>query len=221
MLFLGCTVSAAVFHLLGAVEARAVGMGVYLGAGTGSGNIEVEVDDQDTDLSSVDAGFVFDTAVAKNKVFNYRLKLGYSQDTYKYDYGINSRYNHDAKATLKGVALENTFGFAIVRTAPFRLWIGPQLHLSYRSTDNLEVDGEKVDLSAWSVGMGIAPVLGANFNIGPVVTLGVELGYLVFIGPGQSEEKSAYYGSSEWDTTFSGSKAFCNFVILFRAGDTF
>lgn len=134
-------------------SSQAVGLGISVGLKDGSTNY----DNSTTNFGFKATGFNFilDTAVAKDKVFNYRLGLGYEKETF--DVGTRE---------VGRFALTNTFGFGVLRTEAVRLWLGPQIFFAYGSDDTYH------DLDA-----GAAFVLGTNFAVGPVVSLGLELGY--------------------------------------------
>lgn len=131
------------------VSSSAVGLGVYVG--------ESRVE-YDTDFDSIDAdirsfGFVLDSAVAADRVFNYRLELGYGRS--EYDLPLDMTIKTDV------YTINNTFGFGVVRTRVVRLWLGPQLGIYYEDGDGF-----------WDAfGINVGPALGLNIHLGPVVSL--------------------------------------------------
>ena len=146
--------------------------------------------------------FVLDTAVARNTVFNYRLNLGYEKFESKHmDLEMNS------------ITVDNTFGFAVLRTKVVRLWIGPQLHFSYSQDDNENID---IDL----FGFGFAPVIGVNLNFSDLVTPAFTVGYRVTKYEGTRND-SFWYGGDEYDINIDEKSFFFNFSILFRINDMF
>ncbi|MDL1968971.1 MAG: hypothetical protein LWW97_10630 [Deltaproteobacteria bacterium] len=219
---------------------HAAGIGFYLSHGIGDGaadfNEDYDSDDWWNDLeSSGDAkfsgyGFIFDTAVAKDEVFNYRLQIGYEDA----EYDIDSVYDGDLhidisdfvgnfKLDIDRFVIDNTFGFGIVRKENFRIWIGPQLRIGYMSGDGTMtlIDGTKLNLDFDDgLVLGLAPVIGVNFNFINNLTIGVDLGYRFnfFVG---SVDKTYYrlfdsgyfYGN---DDTF-----FINFAFIYRFDDNF
>jgi hypothetical protein len=166
----------------------AVGLGIYVPAiGSGSSTVKWSQGGESAnfhpDVSNFGYGLVFDTRVANPGIFNYRLSLGYENanfteagQTYEYDF---SRFSMD-----------HTFGFAFLQTDNVRLWLGPQLLLVYMTYNEKYSDGD-VEVNLY--GIGIAPVLGANFNLGSVISLSPELGYRFSILRGESERR--------WDTS--------------------
>ena len=174
--------------LMCAANAHAFGIGPYVEFASGSGSFNEDGgqlymtgDDGDIDVGVAGFGVVMDTNLSRNRVFNYRLSLGYN--TLDYPDEIDGWR----------VSLDNTFGFGIVKTDRFRLWIGPQLHLSYGKMeiplyengysyyyydyDNYFGDyydelTDDVDV----VGYGLGLVTGANINLPRVGSFCAELG---------------------------------------------
>lgn len=193
-----------------ASSAMAVGIGFYTGYGKGSTDWEIDDDWNTYDLNAeserVGFGFVLDTAVAKDRIFNYRLKLGYEDRIDKFDDGD--------KVKLKGFVWSNAFGFGVVRTPVFRLWLGPQLDVSYYKGHPEGYDNFDIRL----VGIGFGPVIGANINIGSVVTLSLDGGFQFKSCGGIGEDNNNYYYEDYdiWDDT-----GFVNFAVIFRFGDRY
>lgn len=189
-------------------DAKAFGMGIYVEGSSGSATLTPEdEDDIDMDSSHVGLGLVMDTAIATRNVFNYRLKIGYDQPEYTYDYS----FNREAKLECDSFILDNTFGFAMLRTPVARIWLGPELRLASISGE-LKVDGHKIhDIDGGGVGLGVA--VGANFNLGPVVSLGIEGGY----------RQMYYFGTDDDDDSvdISDGQPFLGLSLLFRMGDRY
>lgn len=195
-----------VFGLLMCVaNAHAFGIGPYVEFASGSGSfnedgaqIYMRGDDGDIDTDISGFGFVMDSNLSKPKLFNYRFSLGYN--TVDYPDEIDG-WN---------VSLDNTFGFGIVKTDRFRLWIGPQIHLSYGKMEiPLYDDGYSYYYSFYDsdyydeitddvdvIGYGIGLVTGANFNLPRVGSICAELGarYQGNVTDTYEEEVSYYYG---------------------------
>ncbi|OGR02164.1 MAG: hypothetical protein A2511_13890 [Deltaproteobacteria bacterium RIFOXYD12_FULL_50_9] len=197
-------------------NAHAFGLGAYGSIGAGEADWEIDSSSSPNtptfkfDIESQGFGFVMDTNVAKNNVFNYRLQIGYEQ--------VEQTNQKDSKEVLnlKGVVIDNDFGFGIIRTAPFRLWLGPELRLAYLSGspsyDNVEYNDFDIEL----FGIGLGPVIGANINLGSVVTIGIKTGYLFSKFFGSGEDK--LYNYSE-DYEIDDQQYFVNMSILFRIGE--
>jgi hypothetical protein len=146
---------------------------------------------------------VFDTAVAQDKFFNYQLNLGYDEFTNKP--GIIS----SGEVKLGGLMISNAFGFGIVRTDGFRLWMGPEIRLAWPRGSKSGVD---YDL----FGAGVGPVLGMNINLPGTVSFVVKAGYQFMSYNGDSSNTSYY------DLELKERLIYVNVGILFRSlGDTF
>jgi len=191
------------------IEAGAAGFGTYFDYNRGSSSWRADNGyttwDFDSDKKIVGLGFVFDTAVAKDKLFNYRLQLGFE--------AWKDESEADEELDLSGIAWTNDFGFGVLRTPNLRLWLGPELKLAYVK-GTLEASP---DLDMSLLNFGIGPTIGVNFNVGSTLTLAVKTGYLF-------EFFSALGERSPFDDiTYSGTSTtvFINFTLLFRVNDTY
>ena len=188
--------------VLGTADARAAGFGIYGSVG-GDGSATWSNDYSSTSVKDKTAhqgvGFVFDTAVARDSFFNYQLNLGYDEFTNKFA---------GSEVKLGGLMISNSFGFGIVRTEGFRLWMGPEIRLAWpRGSDSFD------DYDFF--GGGVGPVLGMNFNLPGTVTLAVKAGYQFMNYEGDSS--SAFY-----DLDIKERLIYVNVGILFRSpGDVF
>lgn len=136
-------------------------------------------------------GILLDTAVAKDKLLNYRLGIGYDRNTH-YSYTLDLKLNR--------IIISNTFGFGIIRHDDMRLWLGPQLRFSYNwgkiEFDSIYVDRllssirgpiygkEKDNIKYGRIDFGIA--IGANIQMTGDISLGFEFGPRAFIGYGEN-----------------------------------
>jgi hypothetical protein len=204
-------------------DAHAFGIGLFYQYGGGSSNWTMEYDenyyngsyhddwseDYDGDKTRKAFGFVLDTTIARDMLFNYRLQIGY--ETWEDEVDDFDTFDMD------GITMTHDFGFGVLRTPYVRLWLGPELKFAY-TTGSLDSD-EHVDV--YSLTYGIGPVMGANFNIGPTVTLGIKGGYLFqgFVGTVDNDRYSTY----ENDFDFHGhtDELYFDICILFRFGDFF
>jgi hypothetical protein len=141
-------------------SAMAIGIGAYVDGAYNSFSASGEGGTASIgDYGFVGAGFVLDTCVARNDVFNYRMGLGYQKDV-KY-----------TQFDTHKISMNNYFGFGIVRLKSFRWWLGPQLGL------RCYIFGSDKGASSAEGGGNIGVVTGFNFNIGSVFTIGLELGF--------------------------------------------
>lgn len=189
-------------------KTMAIGIGLYVTSGSGSGNYDVDDDyntwDVDADIQRSGYGFVLDTAVARDRIFNYQLNIGL--------YDWSEEFENDSELDLRGFMMSHDFGFGVVRNKYVRFWLGPEIRLAYGSGD--KDDNEGYDVEMVSVGIGL--VTGLNLNLGPVVSFGIKAGYLY--------EDVGGYADSWYDSNdYSGSDTmtFISLNLLFRINDVF
>ncbi len=153
--------------IFGISSASALGLGTYYNLGWGDGEIEFDNDDDDyyyyhdddkfdidTDHRGRAIGFVLDTNVAKNALFNYRLNV--ALDTIDFGHGFEA----------DGYVMDHTFGFGVLRNKYVRLWIGPQINLAYYEEHDFDL-----------FGIGIGPAMGVNIHAGDFISFTVTSGY--------------------------------------------
>ena len=193
---------------MGASDARAAGFGIYGSIG-GDGSSTWSQDNGPSykvKTAHQGAGFVFDTAVAKDSFFNYQLNLGYDEFTNK------SAIFSGGEVRLGGLMISNAFGFGIVRTDGFRLWMGPEIRLAWPRGSKSGVDYD-------FFGAGVGPVVGMNFNLPGTVSFVVKAGYQ-FMSYNGTVDSSATYTS--YDNEIKERLIYVNIGILFRStGDIF
>jgi hypothetical protein len=114
---------------------------------------------------------IIDTAVAKNRLFNYRLNI--SVDTYTIN---QDRYYRNVSYNVNRLTCSNTFGFGLWRSRYVRLWAGPQVSISYEFSNRQD---KVLDAFLYSK---IGPVIGANFHTGEYSTVSVEMGFRTGLG---------------------------------------
>ena len=220
-----------------ATNAGALGIGGYFTTMSGSSEWDVDLDADDEALedasSNWDAeegtagfGFVLDTAVARDQLFNYRFQIGLESS--KIELELPSGV--DATAKLSGLAITNDFGVGVVRTKNARVWIGPELRLAFKG-GNIEFDDEPDNLDIdddWTIGTfqyGIGPVVGGNFHIGNALTLAVKTGVIWETMTGKSDLKieSDDGDDLDFDLDYESSDVyfFITFSVFYRLGDTF
>jgi hypothetical protein len=167
----------------------AAGFGPYFEYVGSSGEVDldgvgVELD-LDYDSDKYGFGLAIDTNVAADRLFNYRLNLGYQKTNREFD--VPSLGSSIIAAPLAGelrnidgdgLSLNNHFGFGMLRTRDVRLWAGPTLRLGF---DVFDTNSNSVDIVDVYAGVGAA--LGINIHTGSLVSLGITAGYQhVFIG---------------------------------------
>ncbi len=118
------------------------GFGFYGIGGAGTGNwsghgmgdswlnhmLDVSYGDSRASTTLYGGGLVWDSAVAKDTVFNYRLKAGYER-SFMHILGPDARARVDNP--IHRYSMSHTFGFGIIRNENARFWIGPRIGLCY------------------------------------------------------------------------------------------
>jgi hypothetical protein len=193
--------------------AGAAGFGVY--GSLGSGSADWTLTDSysgtgtnttfKTDSDHEGAGFVFDTALARDSFFNYQLNLGYDKFTSKI---VDTGETLD----MSGLMISNSFGFGIVRTSGYRLWLGPEIRLAWPKGSQ---DGYDYDF----FGIGIGPVIGMNFNTPGAVVFQVKAGYQMMSYTGEANATGSSYGYADYD--LDERLIYVNVGILFRSSGDF
>ena len=231
--------AAAIFFIsmLFAQSAFAFGIGGYVNFGAGNVEFEESWDAEDPwarlknegDVTFYGFGFLLDTAVAKNRVFNYRLQVGYEDAEFDIDTVVNretgadiSNFVADFKLDVDQIVFDNTFGFGIVRKENLRLWFGPQIRVGYISGngDLTDISGTRLELDFDGVIFGFAPVVGANFNFSNNLTLGLDLGYRFSLFAGELEKSGlGQWGGDDFDGNMN--TYFINFALIYRFNDSY
>lgn len=221
-LFFACFASVFVAAFFVTTPAGAIGLGFFYEQGNASPDWTIEYEDDsyyyygddeswtrdfDGDRSRMAFGFVLDTTVARNQLFNYRFQIGY--EAWEDDVSGFGEFD------MRGITMSHDFGFGVLRTPNVRLWLGPELKFSYASGDIDRIPFADV----YSFEYGVGPVIGANFNIGSTVTLGLKAGYIFsgFIGVIEND----HHTYEDYDFDGSSNELYFNAVIIFRIGDYF
>ena len=158
-------------------SAMAVGLGVYFNGGVGESIIKAHYINFSTGykfykyLKGLDylygGGFLLDTNVDSENIFNYRLHIGC--DSYIYPKKPPIIWNHlyipnCSKYYTSRINIKNTFGFGFFRNSEFRLWIGPFVAANYYIKEKTIV--------LFHLGL----TLGVNYKLTNLIYLTLELG---------------------------------------------
>ena len=121
----------------------------------------------DVDSNRYGVGFAFDTNVSGDRLFNYRLNIGYERtEGDSFDVSYN------------GVMVDNIFGFGVLRTPHMRLWVGPSIRIGVNIQEDpfqffpIVADNEIIDVIA-----GGGAAIGANIHTGDLGSAAVTLVY--------------------------------------------
>ncbi|MBN2403698.1 MAG: hypothetical protein JXN64_15075 [Spirochaetes bacterium] len=193
---------------------NAVGLGIY---GTASKADYVwtyhihESDDPDidSDVSKFGMGFVLDTCLSMDKLFNYRLNAGYAR------INVSNKKNWP-DMTGNEYHVYNTFGFGVFRSEIVRLWLGPQIGFGFMNGEyDSSTDPADEETGFFTFFYTGALVAGINFNIENLITIGVDGGYRLSKHAGTGDSGSSY------GITCTGKEYFANLSVLFRINDVF
>ncbi len=174
-------------------NAMALNLGGYLELGTGSGDFEYDEpysEEFNIDSSFAGLGFMLETSpITPSKVFSYRLQVGFDSRDLEDDQGV-------ALETV-GVLVSNSFTFGGNVAGNIRLWAGPQVLLGYYNGESdVAFDGEKIDITLATFGLGLAGGVNINVSNGKVI-IPVTLAF----------RRMGYAGETEWyveNTDISG-----------------
>ena len=197
-----------------AAEADALGLGGYLTLGTGSAEGEIDRDpgtfDTGHDVSPGGFGFVLDTRVASDGLFNYRLNVGYEI------VGYDDTTANSLDTTFLRFSIDNTFGFAVFKNEKVRVYLGPQVRLAYMIAS--ETTASEGDLGILALGIGLAPVAGVNVHLNDKVSLSFETGYRFtsYVGTLELDRANQSY---TWTNTEKA--LFFNVSVFYRINDVF
>ncbi len=224
---------AAIVCALSATPAFAIGLGVYGNYSAGRSYWDFKNSGStDENHSYYGGGVVFDTAVARDSLFHYRLGIGY-------DKVVHDSYSDFGDLKLNRIVVSNTFGFGIFRSEDTRLWLWPQFRVSENWGED-KYSGVWYDLY---FGRGVfkekdsydffradlALVFGANFNLPGKISLGIEFGPRVFYGEGTIHiSRDTAYASfplhesgNDRVKTLYGYEAFINVCAIVRINDEY
>ncbi len=114
---------------------------------------------------------LYDTVVAKDRLFNYRLSIDCEKIVTQKDLVFSSFSYNTNRLTVS-----NTFGFGFYRTNRIRLWAGPQFALSYEFKSKNNMIYNPVIYNR------IGPVVGLNIHTGDEITFAIEMGFKAGFG---------------------------------------
>jgi len=196
--------------LLFSSSLMALGLGVYGTAAKGPiswtyTNEDTDAEtDVDSDISKFGLGFTLDTTLAYDRLFNYRLHVGYSK--LKID-------NEENLENIEGwdFHLYNSFGFGVFRSQPVRIWLGPQIGFGVISA---EYDNDNLSKNSFTtLFFSLGAIAGVNFNVSDLVTIAVDGGYRFNWHTGWVSR-----GNYDYELSGKGKEAFMDVAFMFRVG---
>jgi hypothetical protein len=241
---------AILFVFFAATSAMALGIGAYFEAAGGEGYRKVRSSSLESTGGTASgygfrAGLIFDTCVACDDVFSYRLKIG----------GGTSWTDLVSATNYNSFHMSHTFAFAAVKNDIVKFWIGPQIGIRYRrgNSDRLffgtELPGttyamlnaaslafpyyqygafkERTKQSLFGANAGIA--FGTNLNLGDYVTLALEAGVTYGYDTGRQEREVYWAGNpivafnkfKHEKVIEHGVEGYGSIAFMFRFADTY
>ncbi|OHD63352.1 MAG: hypothetical protein A2176_00140 [Spirochaetes bacterium RBG_13_51_14] len=161
-------------------------------------------------------GFIIDTNVAQDKLFNFRVKFGFSNKLEKEE-AKNRPFN--VRYGLNHYYLKNIFGLSFFRNQYVRLWCGPQLSVTYQYIKHsLNPDKRYIDYLDYEIYrrfniwfLSIGAVAGINIHFKRYITVCFDIG---FSGGYGIPDLSKNYYATEIET-------FVTFSVLYRINDDY
>lgn len=183
---------------------HAVGFGGSVQGEGGSTEWTLEPDmgpdlELDSDVRRGTIGFVMDTVVAGNELFNYRLNAALG--SFDVDFEL---FSEDLE--LRGLTADNYFGFGVFRSESVRLWVGPMARIGFYVGEIGREDALAVEFAAGGA-------LGVNIHTGNRFSLGITAG---FVGSGFAGFIGDIDDDDEEDFTGEGGSAFISISFLGR-----
>ena len=129
-----------VLFLLVTSPVYAVGLGLFLNGGNAEARWDGDLLNADTDGQNLDFGISLDTNLATDRLFNYRMELG------KAYWEVDRFNNQSSTADLDGLVMNQDFGFGGLVSDSVRLWLGPELRLTYLNGELNVVAPTDIDL---------------------------------------------------------------------------
>jgi hypothetical protein len=160
--------------VLAAAPAASGGFGANFTYTHGSGEID-DVDnffpDIDTDSDNFEAGLSYDTNLAADRLFNYRVSANFAYVEQQLDV-----FASQVDIQGYGVSINQLFGFGIFRSPALRIFLGPAIQLGYvkfddRDTLRLGNTRLRVDFDEQLFTASIGPEIGVNYHLNDNVTL--------------------------------------------------
>ena len=188
-----------IFTSIVVVDSNASGLGFTLGVGFE--DWDDTLIDETRNLKNI--GFVIDTNVAQDRVFNYRFTMVREE---------NNGYSVD----MKGIVMTHDFGFGVFRNERVRFWLGPELRAVIYDDVSANQDSTIFNSSGDSLGYGLGLVVAANFHVSKLASIGISARYF---GGFSGYTRDDYWESSDSDVDSRG--IYLNVSVLFRMDDEY
>ncbi|MFH0976744.1 MAG: hypothetical protein V1874_13250 [Spirochaetota bacterium] len=164
----------------------------------------------------IGTGFIFDTGIANDRLFNYRLQIGVNK--------VKMYNNHSDIPNVDGYeySIYNNFCFGFIRTPMFRIWAGPQFGFGFFDgtydvkTESTYPDEDSNYLSTTFASIGL--IAGINIHFDYKLSLGIDGGFRYKYHSGDAGiDRNTYWEEikgREYET-------FIELSVLFRLNDQY
>jgi len=175
-----------VLMLLWASGACAGGLGLFISGGEVDAEWDGDYSRVDNKGQHRDFGFVIDSNLENDRLFNYRFELGRAA------WEVDDFAGRGRDADLDGLVMNHDFGFGGLIAPPLRLWFGPELRFTLLEGDLDNVSTHDIDL----FGYGVGAAVGLNFNFPGRLSLSTKLAGVMmrYVGDGPDWNN----GTSSW-----------------------
>lgn len=180
-------------------QAHAFGLGFSAGTGTETWE-NSDGYDGDRDVSNV--GFLLDTGVSTDKVYNYRFTLMKEENS-----------ANGGTLDLKGYATTHDFCFSLLNTKQMRVWVGPELKAAYYK--DLSLNNSSASISGHATGIGVGPAVGVNVHMPRVVTFSLTASYYLLSAYSGDFDKGVVNNSFDVDSH----GLYINASVIFRTNE--
>ncbi len=198
------------FAVFGHSSAHAFGMGFWKSIGEKTSDWTADGVRKTSKMEHDDMGITFDTNLATERLFNYRLEFG------KAEVDINPFFDTGRNLKADGLVMNHSFGFGMQITPLLRFWFGPELRFTW--VDGTLSTDPNVDLDLFGFGIGAA--VGLNINLPGPVTIGIKGGYSImnYTGEGQYDLGGGFYSWRDYDV--DQDLTYVTVMLMFRtSGD--
>lgn len=166
------------------------GIGLFVNGAKAEAEWDGDIISVDSDGRHRDYGFVIDTNLVTDDLFNYRMELG------RADWEIDNFNGRSIDADLEGLVMNHAFGFGGLIAPNLRLWFGPELRITLLDGELSGVVARDIDL----FGYGVGAAIGLNINLPGRLTIAVKSGAVSmrYLGRGPNWDGGGWQ-SSEYD----------------------
>jgi hypothetical protein len=180
----------AIVLMLCSSQAYAIGLGFIVGGSYENWRVNKDVEGSDPnyrgDRRVINWGGVFDTTVRKDRYLGYRLT-------------VRMEKNNGGKIDMQGLSATHDLTLGLVRTKTMRVWVGPELKLTYYNELTLNTNEDVVYNSSDGIGQsGLGDVWG--FGFGPAVGLNIHRQKLLSFSFSAAALATSYTGDTDYST---------------------